>query len=670
MVVSWGEEDSVKATTFQTVAAKLANTMGRDRGVRVTFGGNAAWATPGHIHLPALPAGTILSPFEADLMSGYLDHEIGHIRRSDFDLLDSCQVELKKTPCLREIHKWIEDVWEENGTLKEYPGSERHLNTTHTFMDEQRMKQIEAAAAVGMPLTMAHLARTLTYREIWKKRGLDRDTGSDLTLEDLELGEVADLLAKEFPHCRSTKDNMELARKIHALLADAVENFEPDPSDENEESEEKSEGGGEGDGEPGEPGEPSEPGDGDPSGGGGPSGEEPGDEESGDGDGGGDGDEESPDGGAPGEPGKGKPSKGGGGTRNRKPTEAGDLEADAGKDENHELLEEIIQRIVTKNAKSDGRGKKPPKVTVVEKPANPDNLGGYVEMHWEGDDYLPPAGTEHDRIFVPSGENMSVYRRERAAMAGQVSAIKKALTIYLRSQEMKAWTRGVEEGRLDEDALADLCLTGNRRVFKQRRTRTFPNTAFAVMCDLSSSMNAKLVRLTATAFVEALAQLPRIKTMVAGFTTNEYKYEGFVGAGRTEGMDLLLFKGFDEPYRTAMPRMGAINTSGCTPLGEGYGYGFESLVKRAERRKVLLVITDGTPCYEHGPRGTVHGAEHNDFALMKHVQEKCRTYGVETLGIGIRSNSIEDFVDKAAYVKTPNDLARTVLEMTKRVVVP
>ena len=669
----------MKATTFQTVAAKLANTMGRDRGVRVTFGGNGAWATPGHIHLPALPAGTVLSPFEADLMRGYLDHEIGHIRRSDYEVLESCRAELEKAPCLREIQNWIEDVWEENGTLGEYPGSERYLNTTHAFMDERRLKRVEAAEAVGMPMTLAHLARSLTYREIWKGRGLERDAGTDLTLDDLELGEVAELVAKEFPHCRSTQDNMELARKIHTLLKEAVENFEPPPPEESEESDED---GGEGDGDGGEAGgeegsgsggeESSESdgsGDGDPSGGG--EGGEPGDEEA-SGDGGGEGDEESANGGEAGEPGDGKPSKGGegGGSRDRKPTEAGSLDEDASGDENHGLLEEVYQRIVTKNAKDDGRGKKPPKITVVEKPAGPDNLGGYVEMKWEGDDYLPPAGTEHDQIFVPSGENMNVYRSERAAMAGPISSIKKALTIYLRSKEMKAWTRGVEEGRLDEDALADLCLTGNRRVFKQRRTRTFPNTAFAVMCDLSSSMNAQMVRLTATAFVEALAQLPRIKTMVAGFTTNDCKYEGFVGAGRTEGMDLLLFKGFDEPYRTAMPRMGAINTSGCTPLGEGYGYGFESLVKRPEKRRVLLVITDGKPCYEWGPRKLTHHAAHNDFALMRHVQQKCRTYGIETLGIGIRADSIENFVDKAAHVNTPKDLARAVLEMTKRVVVP
>lgn len=615
----------MKVTTFQTVAARLANTIGRDRGVRVTFGGRVASAKPGHVHLPALPAGTVLSPFEADLMHGYLDHEVGHIRRSDYTVLAETREECKTKPGLKTIDNWVEDVWSENETRVEYPGSERYLNTTHNFMDEQRMAKLLKQYKAGKIPTLAAFAMSLTYREIWKKRGLKRDVGTDLTLEDLGLGEVAELIEKEFGQVRSSQDSMKLARKIHALLEKAVKKFKPPPPGEENDEEDT-------DGEPGD----GEPGDG-----------EPGDGESGD----------------------GEPGDGGTLDRNAKPTEAGSLDDSATESEHQDLLEKILQRITSKNSRDEKLGKKAPKVTLVEEEPDPDHVGEFVVVDWKGDDYLPPAGTEYDRIFVPSGEDIATYRKERAAMAGQISSIKKALTIFLRSKEMKAWTRGMEDGRLDEDALADLCVTGNPRVFKQRRSRTFPNTAFAVLCDLSSSMKAELVRITATAFVEALAQLPRIKTMVAGFYTNRGRYQPVPGSGRLEGMDLLLFKGFDEPYRTAMPRLGAIGTSGCTPLGEGYAYGFEALVKRLELRKILLVITDGMPCYDWNSMSNT-GEEHNDFVLMQRVHEKCKTHGIETLGLGIRYDGIASYVDTAECINGPAELAAKVLEMTKRVVVP
>lgn len=642
----------MKVTTFQTVASKLANTIGREKGVRVTFGGTGAWSVPGHVHLPALPAGTTLTPFEADLMRGYLDHEVGHVRRSDFGILRRCQKEFKKAPSLKSLWNFCEDVWSENLTIEDY--TDRFLNVTHTYMDERQVSEVAARQAAGNPVTMADLACRLTYREIWRKRGLERDVGSDVTLEDLGLGKVTELVEKEFPRCRTSQDNLKLARKIHALLKDAVENFEPPPAPGEEDGDEKSDGGsggGEGDG----GGDENE-------GVGGDAGADEGDggNESGDGAGTGAGEYQN---------GRAK--------RDAKPTEAGSLDESAGRSEHQELLEEILQRIVGKNAKDENRGKSRagglviPQLVMEEQPPDPNNPGEFITMYWSGDDYLPPAGTEHDRIYVYGSENLDTYRKERAAMAAQIASVKKALTVFLRSREMKAWTRGLEDGRLDEEMLADLCVTGNQRIFKQRRLRTFPNTAFAVVLDLSSSMAAHLVRLTATSFVEALVQLRRIKTMVAGFTTNSWSYPSSPGCGRTIGMDMVLFKAFDEPLRSAMGRLGAIGTTGYTPLGEGYAYGFEALVKRPELRRVLLLVTDGQPCYTWGERDSHLGCEHNDFALMRHVHEKCQTHRIETLGLAIgRDATIDGLVDRPERIKGIHELAGKVLEMTKRVVVP
>jgi len=275
---------------------------------------------------------------------------------------------------------------------------------------------------------------------------------------------------------------------------------------------------------------------------------------------------------------------------------------------------------------------------------------------------LPPCGIHHDRVFVPSNEDMDAYDRARHACAPEITAAKKMLSMYLRSRKNTAWSRGLEEGELDTSQLHQLVSFGSNKVMKERRSRDFMNTAVLLMIDCSGSMNANTTRTAAIILAEALNSIKFLKLEIAGFTTNDRSYTELKDSGRSVGLDILLFKEFDTPYVKARPRLGAIRTTGYTPLGEAYGHGFERLIVRKEARRVLWIISDGEPCLD------LANNSHSEYELMRRTHGKCRRLGVETVGtyIGYRSrNKLKKYVDVYSCIDRISDMPLAMLEIVK-----
>lgn len=86
----------------------LASILGRKYGVQVRIGGDKAFTNGNIIQLPSLPLDC-----DEDLLSlirGYVDHEAGHIRDTDFDALKAANL----TPLEKHIWNTIEDWRVEN----------------------------------------------------------------------------------------------------------------------------------------------------------------------------------------------------------------------------------------------------------------------------------------------------------------------------------------------------------------------------------------------------------------------------------------------------------------------------------------------------------------------------------------------------------------------------
>lgn len=300
----------------------------------------------------------------------------------------------------------------------------------------------------------------------------------------------------------------------------------------------------------------------------------------------------------------------------------------------------------------------------------PDQRGHSMKGIRGGSLALPPVTLANDRVMIPWVKtDRDAYLRERASLSPEITSVKRTVGIYLQTFANKAWSRGLEEGRLDSGALHTLMI-GNTRVYKQLRLRRFMDTALLLVLDLSGSMNSQIVRKTAIVISEATMGVPRLRLQICGFTTNDLaKSSSFggcrnkdTGLGRIDGVDIPIFKGFDEPYMKAQDKMGAIYVSNLTPLGDAYGYAFEAIVTRKEARRVIWIVSDGESYYSYqDPR-------HSDRVLMKNVHQKCRRFRVQTLGMGIGSHvELKEFVDGFSSIESPTDLPGAVLTGLKEI---
>jgi hypothetical protein len=204
------------------------------------------------------------------------------------------------------------------------------------------------------------------------------------------------------------------------------------------------------------------------------------------------------------------------------------------------------------------------------------------------------------------------------------------------------------------------------RVFRERRSRDMVNSALEVTLDLSSSMNTTLVRQAAIISAESLAGVRGVALSVTGWTAQREYNKRKVNTdrntgGRLDAMRFMIFKEWTEPYTKAKDRLGAIQTSGFTPLGEGYAHAYERVLQRREPRRILWLVSDGEPYFDRKDN------RHSDFLLMERIHGKCKQAGIETLGLCIgRHVNLKPYVDNCIEVNDCSELPAALLALLKK----
>lgn len=120
---------------------ELTNTaavFGRNKDVTLIFEGDGAATTGEEIILPSLPQNMEFSQEDTMVFRGYLDHEAGHVRHTNFEdfrkFRETCSQEAAA------IHNCLEDMWLEKKVMEEYPGAEKNLRKLTEVMVETKEK--------------------------------------------------------------------------------------------------------------------------------------------------------------------------------------------------------------------------------------------------------------------------------------------------------------------------------------------------------------------------------------------------------------------------------------------------------------------------------------------------------------------------------------------------
>jgi hypothetical protein len=208
----------------------VASVLGKKYGVKVEMGGADAFTDGKIIHLPAMPSevpDTLLA-----MVRGFLDHEAGHVRDTDFTVLQ----EARLSPI--EMHVWntLEDWRVEHRLAALFPGCRHNFDwlIAHLFGSEGREEPIEPAANILNWLLLE--VRSWDVMSLSMQRdNLARQVDRDFPGLRAKIERVLKLVRTK---CVSTQDAIKYAREIvRALDQYANPVSQPEPSAEGQSQE-------------------------------------------------------------------------------------------------------------------------------------------------------------------------------------------------------------------------------------------------------------------------------------------------------------------------------------------------------------------------------------------------------------------------------------------------
>ena len=190
---------------------------------------------------------------------------------------------------------------------------------------------------------------------------------------------------------------------------------------------------------------------------------------------------------------------------------------------------------------------------------------------------------------------------------------------------------------------------GESRLFIQRQPRIAPNAAVHLLVDISGSMgkpigegNRKYFHVAneaALALAMALEDIPGVVPAVSYFP----------GIHQEVSIALL-------PKQSVRHRAACFDQKprGCTPMAQAMWFAANSLLAQKQKRKLMIVLTDGDP---------------DDWAATHDIVDRCRRSGFELLGIGIQTRSVEKFFPQSIVINDVKDLKRELFEVTQQLLI-
>lgn len=274
-----------------------------------------------------------------------------------------------------------------------------------------------------------------------------------------------------------------------------------------------------------------------------------------------------------------------------------------------------------------------------------------------GSDAYRAFTTAYDRVInaasLASREELATLRSQLEAEFGSIRSIvarlAKRLMRLLMARQVREWRFDLEEGVLDGSRLAALVASGGRaRPFKHESDSPFPGTVVSLVIDHSGSMRGRpmlIAALTVEVFAQVLERCG-VKCEVLGFTTRdwnggeparEWAASGYPeNPGRLNALEHIIIKGADVPWRRARVGLGLFLHADMLKEnidGEALMWAHGRLLARTEPRRILVVISDGTPMDE--ATLAANGHEYLETHLQVVVEDVERRSRVQLAAIGI-----------------------------------
>jgi cobaltochelatase CobT len=271
--------------------------------------------------------------------------------------------------------------------------------------------------------------------------------------------------------------------------------------------------------------------------------------------------------------------------------------------------------------------------------------GGYRIFTTAYDREIRPAAGVRAALLDELRERLD---RRIAGQGVNVARLARELKALLAQPVRDGWGGAQEQGRIDGRRLAQLIVSPTeRRLFRIEREEPAADCVVSFLIDCSGSMKQHIesVALMVDVFVRALEQAG-VASEVVGFTTGAWNggraLRDWRRAGRPKHPGRLneachmVFKDADTPWRRARRAIAALLKADLFREGidgEAVDWACTRLGDRAERRRLLVVVSDGCPM------DSATNLANDEHYLGQHLREVVarREQGgaVEIYGVGV-----------------------------------
>lgn len=604
--------NGVTATNFEKGTVTAAKTLSGDRNISVVFGGEEVTVTADTITLPSIDPINGISHGDARIIRGFTDHEIikRRISPNNWSIVDDLK---DKKDGSHKLFEAIENARIDKAGLTLYSGTkdniEAALDKASRTVATRIREEPELADNLDIigPIALELEARKRMgydisgHREIMDSlQPLDRALIEELAEEATHLEDgVLDYGEIDYPVAHSgQRKAITLAKKANELFAlRAAEKAKENPSN-----------------------------------------------------------------------GKGKAPNGGSEDDDSVEGRSGNkVEADEGTEDLSLDMTSAINKILERSVPTDGSVYLPGQRA--------------MDVFRQPDDILKKAA-QSLRSSTDPLVNLSITKRKGLdttnivlrETSSSLAVMKTHLERLLMSKALEAREEKRGGGKLNTRKLVQ-AFNLDDNVYTKRADDVAINTAVQIVVDLSGSMQGAKMYLALQSSIliaEALAKC-MVPFEIVGFRTignssigsqstkaqlkniRELMDKGKIH--RYDCIEMNYFKPFDTRYQMCLPAIGNMQSGGSNADAESILYASETLLKRPERKKVMLVLSDGQPAfgYNHTSEGAVR--KHTKDTVVE-LEKK----GVHVVGIGIASDAVKSFYSKNIVVNDIKELPKAILK--------
>lgn len=274
------------------------------------------------------------------------------------------------------------------------------------------------------------------------------------------------------------------------------------------------------------------------------------------------------------------------------------------------------------------------------------------------DALLNRTGHTHMIGSVESGKN-AIVSEVAAISTGTVDGFAQQVRRLLQIRARSRHEYGVKRGKLDQARLSRLAMRDapgfNERVFKRKIVADTMDSAVMILLDCSGSMSgskwahavksAELINATVSRALGIPLEVLAFTDYRGGTVIYEAKLFSEL---RVADLELVSRLGYADAYQSG------------NADGEAILFAYDRLRQRKEKRKVLIVCSDGAPA---SSGRTTHGGGRIDLFTKQVIQDIEADPHVDIYGLGIMSTSPSLFYKQHVIVNHGDSLEQALLTL-------